>query len=126
MGQRAAGGTPELLHEAVIAELENLEGEVLTDLLSMYFDQAAGHVSELSSAIDRGETFTVSQTAHKLKGSSAVLGAAHVARVASKLEATAKAGDLTAADGLLDSLQSGLDETRQAFRSRPQRQASSL
>jgi HPt (histidine-containing phosphotransfer) domain-containing protein len=100
----------------VIAELESLEGVVLTDLLSLYFDEAAGHMSELRGAIGRGETLTVAQTAHKLKGSSRTLGATHVSHIASELEATAKAGDLDVADELLDRLRSGLDETWRAFR----------
>jgi PAS domain S-box-containing protein len=111
----AETGSEPLLHEAVIVGLEELDGDVLPGLVSLYFDEAASRVAELSGAIDRGETLTVSQTAHKLKGSSAALGATHVVRVASELEATARGGDLTVAGGLLDRLRSGLDETRNAF-----------
>jgi HPt (histidine-containing phosphotransfer) domain-containing protein len=110
--------TPALLDEAVIAELDNLEGVVLTDLVSLYFDEATERMSELSGAIGRGETLTVGQTAHKLKGSSSTLGAAQVSHLASELETTANAGDLTVADELLDRLRNGLDETRKAFRGR--------
>ena len=56
--------------------------------------------------------------AHKLKGSSGVLGVAKVSTVASELETAARAGDLTAADSLLDRLDTGLDEARQAFNGR--------
>jgi HPt (histidine-containing phosphotransfer) domain-containing protein len=109
---------PELLDEVVIAEIESLDGVALTNLLTLYFDEAARHVSELGAAIGRGEALTVGQRAHKLKGGSATIGAAHVSHIASELEATAKAADLTVADELLDRLRSGLDETRNAFRSR--------
>ncbi|MEA2427283.1 MAG: Hpt domain [Thermoleophilaceae bacterium] len=111
-------GRPELLGEAVIAEIEGLEGVVLSSLLSLYFDGAASDLTDISGAIGRGETLTVSRTAHKLKGGSSTIGAARVSHIASQLEASAKAGDLTVAHELLDSLRCGLDETREAFRSR--------
>jgi PAS domain S-box-containing protein len=111
-------GGSELLDEPVIADLENLHDEVLANLISLYVDQAAGYIAELSGAVGRGEPLTVAQTAHKLKGSSSTLGAAHVSRVASELEAAAKTGDLSAANELLDRLRSGLDETTEALHSR--------
>jgi CheY-like chemotaxis protein/HPt (histidine-containing phosphotransfer) domain-containing protein len=117
----AGAGRPRsqgLLHEAVIAGLEHLEGDVLTDLLAVYFDEAAGQISELSGAIGRGETLTVGQTAHKLGGSSGTLGAVRVSHIASELEATAKAGDLIAADDLLDRLRGAFEDTKEAFRTR--------
>lgn len=104
--------------EAVIAELESLEGDVLSDLLSLYFEEAAGQVSELSDAIGRGDAQAVGRTAHKLLGSSSTLGAAHVSRVVSELETAAKAGSLGAAGELVGRLRSALDDTRSAFRSR--------
>lgn len=109
---------PKLLDEAVIADLENLGGEVLTDLLSLYFDQATELVAELSGAVGDGQPITVGRTAHKLNGSSKTIGAACVSHIASELERTAKAGDLSAADKLLVRLRGGLAETRTAFRSR--------
>jgi HPt (histidine-containing phosphotransfer) domain-containing protein len=115
---REQGETPGLLDEVLIVELENLEGDVLTNLLPLYFDEAVGQVSELSGATARGEAPTVAQAAHKLRGGSSAIGAAHVSQIASELEATAAAGDLTTADELVEQLRSGLDETRKAFRSR--------
>ena len=109
---------PELLHEAVLAEIESLEGEVLKSLLPLYFEGAAERMTELSGAIGRGDTLTVGQTAHELNGSSGSLGASHVSHIASELEATANAGDLTVADELLDRLRSAIDDTKKAFRSR--------
>jgi HPt (histidine-containing phosphotransfer) domain-containing protein len=112
-------GSPELLHEAVIAGLlEHLEGDVLPDLLTLYFDEAAVQISELNGAVGRGETLTVSHTAHRLGGSSGTLGASRVSHIASELEAMAKAGDLTAADAVLDRLGSAFHDTKKAFRTR--------
>ena len=112
------GVQPEILDETVVAELENLDGNVLNGLVPQYFDQSADQILELRGAIDRGETVAVGQLAHKLKGSSGALGVASVSHVASELEVAAGAGDLTAADSLLDRLDTGLDEAKQAFHSR--------
>jgi len=72
-----AAGPAALLDEEVIAEL-GFDAEGLTELHSMYFDQAAEQVSELGAAIVRGETVAVARTAHQLKGASATIGAARV------------------------------------------------
>nr|MDQ3320729.1 Hpt domain-containing protein [Actinomycetota bacterium] len=111
----AGGGGGELLDEALVAELEQLGGEVLSNAVRVYADQGTGQLSELAIAIGRGETLTVAKAAHKLKGASRTLGATQLANIASELEATAKAGDLSAADELLDGLRSGLDETMKAL-----------
>ena len=79
---------------------------------------AANDVSELGAAVDRGEAPAVARVAHKLKGSSATLGATRASQIASELETTAQAGDLTAAGDLLEELRRALDETRTAFRDR--------
>jgi len=111
----AGGDGRELLDQALVAELEQLGGEVLSNAVRVYADQATGQLSELTIAIGRGETLTVAKAAHKLKGASRTLGATQLANIASELEATAKAGDLSAADELLDGLRSGLDETMKAL-----------
>jgi two-component system, sensor histidine kinase and response regulator len=107
-----------LLDDAVIADLENLDGDVLAGLLALYLDEAAGRLSELAGAVDRGDMPMVAQMAHTLRGNSSTLGAAHVARVTAELETTANAGDLTSAAGLLDTLRGALEDTSTAFRGR--------
>ena len=113
------GRGPEPLDEAVVGDLEKLVDAVaLTDLVSLFFEQTAGHIRELGDALDSGATLRVAHTAHQLCGSSSSLGAAHVAHIASGLAAAARAGDLTDARERLDQLRAGLDETREAFRRR--------
>ncbi|MBA3583571.1 MAG: response regulator, partial [Gemmatimonadetes bacterium] len=109
---------PELLQEAVIAEVMDLEGDVLSELVSLYFAEAAGHMAELGDAIARADTLAVGRAAHKLKGASGTLGAAYVSHLASELETAAKVGDLTGADDLVDRLGRGLEHTHEALRSR--------
>jgi HPt (histidine-containing phosphotransfer) domain-containing protein len=117
-GAARAGNGAQVLNEAVIAELEELGGNVLTSLLALYFDQAADHISELTGAVERGDAPDVVEIAHKLKGGSVTLGAVHVSRLASELEATARGGDLTDADDLIGKLRNGLGKTTAAFASR--------
>jgi HPt (histidine-containing phosphotransfer) domain-containing protein len=112
------GGASELLQETIVGELENLEGEVLTTLLSLFFDEAVGQISELRGAIGRGDALAVSQMAHKLRGGGSTLGALRVSDIAAELETRAAAGDLTLADELVDRLRNALDDTRAAFHSR--------
>jgi HPt (histidine-containing phosphotransfer) domain-containing protein len=114
----ARGGGPQVVDDAVVAELETLEGGVLADLVTLFFDEAPESLSELAGAVDRADMGAVARMAHTLRGNSATLGAARVARIASELETTAKAGDLTPAAGLLDALRGALEETRTAFHGR--------
>ena len=88
---------------------------MLAVLVALYFDEAAGHLSDLGGAVDRADKPMVAQMAHTLRGSSSTLGAAHVARIAAELEATANAGDLTSAAALLDTLRGALEDTSMAF-----------
>ena len=104
-----------LLDEAALAEVENLEGDLLGELLALYSSQAARLMSELSSAVGGGRVPAVRHAAHQLKGSSRTLGATRVGNIAAQLEAAALAGDLSLARELLGRLRSGLDETEQAL-----------
>jgi two-component system, sensor histidine kinase and response regulator len=117
-GAPARGAAPQILDEAVVVGLDSLELGMLSRLLALFLDQAGDDVAALSAALARGETVAIARTAHKLKGSSRTLGAAHVAQIASELEASAVAGDLSATDELIDRLRRGLNDTRQAFGSR--------
>ncbi|HEX5899250.1 MAG TPA: PAS domain S-box protein [Solirubrobacteraceae bacterium] len=117
-GRRDDGGSPRLLDDAVISDLENLDGDALNGLVALYFDEAAGHLSDLGGAVDRGDMALVAQMAHALRGNSSTLGAARVAHIAAELETTANAGDLSPAAGLLDTLRGALDDTGTAFRGR--------
>ena len=107
-----------MLDEAIVLELEALDGDVLGDLVALYFDDAAARAAALGDAVARADPDAVARMAHTLKGSSSTLGAAHVAHIASELEQAAKAGDLAPATALLDTLHLALEETRKAFRDR--------
>ena len=111
----------ELLNELVIADLEGLDGDILPELLALYFDQSAEHLGELDGAIASDDADSVRKTAHKLKGSSLTLGAVHVGEVAAELEMVAKAGGLSGADAMVVRLRDALGTTRAAFANRSER-----
>jgi PAS domain S-box-containing protein len=106
---------PALLDRAILAELGGLGPDLLADVVSLYFVEAARSVSELRHGIGIGDVVSVARAAHTLKGASATVGATHVAHLAATLELTARAGDLTEASAILDDLRRGLDETTEAF-----------
>jgi len=120
-GEAGAGDGDEasqLLHEAVVAELEALDGELFASLLSLYFDEAEEHMSVLRDAATKGDDLAVARRAHQLKGASATMGAALVTQIASELETAAKSGDLSCANALMDRLRSALAQTAAAYRTR--------
>lgn len=112
------GNDTELLDETIVAELETLAADGLNGLLRLYFDESATQLTELTGAVNRADTIAVGAAAHRIVGSSRALGASHVSHIASKLEATARVGDLTTADALIAQLTGALGDTREAFATR--------
>jgi CheY-like chemotaxis protein/HPt (histidine-containing phosphotransfer) domain-containing protein len=104
-----------LLDESVIAELESLDPGLLSSLLPPFFDEAADQLSALRRDVGHADAPAVAETAHKLKGSSASLGAARVSAIAAELETGAKRGELGDAGDLIDRLAAGLAGTREAL-----------
>jgi PAS domain S-box-containing protein len=116
--RRGARADPQVLDEAIVLELEALDGDVLADLVALYFDDAAERVANLAEAVAGADAGAVARMAHTLRGSSSTLGAAQVAHIASELEQAAKAGGLAPAGALLDALRGALESTRKAFHDR--------
>jgi len=59
--------TGELLDPATLAELRELHGDGLRDLLELYLDDVASQMPRLLTEIDHGETESVALSAHRLK-----------------------------------------------------------
>jgi PAS domain S-box-containing protein len=110
-----------LLDEKLIGELEAMDDAMLSNITSLYFEQVAGEMTLLGTAVDSGEVLTVSAVAHKLKGSSYTLGATRVAEILGELEDAARGGDMSGAAELMARLRGGLAETRSALENRPPR-----
>ncbi len=107
----------ELLDEHVLDDLTELGGPVLAKLLSAYTGEAENDLAQLERAVRRGDMTAAGDTAHRLKGTSATVGAARVAQIASEVEVAA-AGDSAGARELLDALRGAFDDTAQAMRGR--------
>jgi CheY-like chemotaxis protein len=108
--------TGSVLDEATIRELQETAGNLLADLLALYFEDAAASVGLIAAALGAGDAPCVARTAHKLKGGSLAVGAALVASIASELEARAQGGDLSDAARLLAKLEDALRESDTAFK----------
>jgi HPt (histidine-containing phosphotransfer) domain-containing protein len=75
----------------------------------------------LGTAFDSGEALTVSEVAHKLRGSSYTLGATRVAEILGEIEDAARGGDMSGGAELMARLRGGLAETESALANRPRR-----
>jgi signal transduction histidine kinase/CheY-like chemotaxis protein/HPt (histidine-containing phosphotransfer) domain-containing protein len=106
----------ELLDPATLAELRQLHGDGLRDLLELYLDDVASQMPRLLSEIDRGETESVALSAHRLKGSSLAVGALRVGVIAAELEIRAKAGERDSAVTLVRSLERAVADTGAALK----------
>ncbi len=90
--------------------LDWLGGDVdaFTELLTFFLDEATGYLDDLAAAIASGDTCTVDQIAHKMKGAAADMGAFQVQQSAFVLERMGEAADLTDAQPALETLRAEL------------------
>ena len=90
----ADGAAP--LDPVMVAELQEQERDdpgTLGELVEIYVRTGSPAVAALSERLREGNLREVSRIAHKLKGSSAVMGAAPLADLCQALESRAEAGD---------------------------------
>jgi CheY-like chemotaxis protein/HPt (histidine-containing phosphotransfer) domain-containing protein len=80
-------------------------GELLQRAVLTYFTSATQLIDTLGSAVPKDDAETIEQAAHRLKSSSAMLGADSLADVCRQLEACARSGSLAEAPALLAELQ---------------------
>lgn len=116
--QTPATAEPNVLDEAVLAELEDLGEDLLAEIITIFFDAAPGQILAIDRAVERGEIATVVQVAHAVKGASVSVGASRVSGIAAELELMAQAGGLDGAPSLLARLRFSLQEASEALRRR--------
>lgn len=97
--------------EAVEAlrSLDDGEGELLTEILGLYRDDAPGLVSRAREAIDAGNAKNMRAAAHTLKGSSANVGAKRLSSLCAQLQELGDGGTVEGGSDLLDEIGKELD-----------------
>jgi CheY-like chemotaxis protein/HPt (histidine-containing phosphotransfer) domain-containing protein len=90
--------------------LARVEGmiDVLADMASLFLDEQTSLVQTMTDAFAAGDSQTVADTAHRLKGSAGLLGATGTFIAARDLDDLAKAGDMQSAQPAWETLQSEL------------------
>ncbi|OFV89333.1 MAG: hypothetical protein A3J75_01305 [Acidobacteria bacterium RBG_16_68_9] len=92
------------LDDEVLAMLRELPGEeddsLLNELIDLYVHDVPPRLDEIRRAVGAGDAKTVTFVAHSLKGSSANIGAPHMADLCSQLEQQGRAGSLEGAEAL--------------------------
>lgn len=91
--------------------------EFMKELVDLFLEDAAERLRELEAAVSAGDADSLGKCAHKLKGSSANVGADHMSHLARSLEDQARSANLTNARSLVDQIAEQLSEVGPRFQS---------
>ena len=120
-------GPEELLDRSIVASLRSQRiapGLPLLDkLVDLYVADAPGQIEGLREAATRGAAVELAATAHRLTGSSGVIGARTIGALASKIELLARASDMRTAVPIVADLEQAWPATRDALLEAAQRGA---
>jgi signal transduction histidine kinase/AmiR/NasT family two-component response regulator/HPt (histidine-containing phosphotransfer) domain-containing protein len=92
---------------------------LLSDMAEMFIEDAPKMLDAIYQAIDSRDSRQLEQTAHRLKGSAGIFGAAKCWELLRHLEEIGRAGDLANARDLFTQLQGELDRLLLALRALP-------
>ncbi len=84
------------------AGLKQMDQEVLDIIAQAFLDQWPIDIEKIRSALQQGEMQTLLHTAHALKGTTAMFGAAPASALAARMESAAAAGNAAAIAPLLE------------------------
>ncbi|MBS1189317.1 MAG: hypothetical protein H6R10_1109 [Rhodocyclaceae bacterium] len=98
----AAAGEP--LDSAVLMQLREALGDAVGAAIRPFLEDMPGYLLELEAAVSNGNSATLRQVAHIIKGAAGNLGANTIASVAKELELHAEAGALTGTGDLVTRL----------------------
>jgi len=109
------------LDPGVIERLRQLtppgEPDVLAGVLGMFLDEVPRRIERLRIALAAGDIVEVGRSAHSLKGSAGNIGAKGLHDICSRLDAQARAGDLTGAGTLVDEIGAEFGKVESAIHS---------
>lgn len=104
-----ADGVPEGFDAEVVAGLRRMQKpgqpDVIAELLDILLSLLPVQLAEMRKAVAEGQAETLRRAAHRLRGSSAGLGAKSIAAVCEKLEDQGQRGSLKGAPDLLRELE---------------------
>jgi len=92
-----------------IREAAGDDPEFIQELMDLYLEDAAERIQELRAALRAGAAAELMRAAHKLKGSSANVGANGVSQCAKTLEEKGRSGDLDGANDLVAQAETDLE-----------------
>jgi HPt (histidine-containing phosphotransfer) domain-containing protein len=109
------------IDHSVLAGLRKIQQKSKSDflerLIEVFLSEVPSKLAALREGATRGEAQDLEQRAHNLKGSSASLGALHMASICGELEALGQSGDLKSVPDLLAQLNAEFDRVREALSS---------
>lgn len=106
----------DIFQPEALAELRNMGKQLGRDLhsntLGMFLKQAPEQITEMRSAMHKGDTDTVQRIAHNLKSTSAFLGASALSERSASLEAACTADDQSNDVALIDAIAAAFEAVR--------------
>lgn len=81
----------------------------LKDLIPQFLENRKKDVISLDGQVQASDALAISQLAHKIKGSSASYGFAHLSKLAAELEVAAKANDMSIIRQIFPEVKNHLD-----------------
>jgi HPt (histidine-containing phosphotransfer) domain-containing protein len=108
-----------VIDASVIAELRGLESsadpDFLNRLIDLFTEETPRRLEAVREAAESANAWALGQEAHRLKGSSAHLGARRMAALCEILEEQGRAGSISGAPALLNVLREEFDRVREAL-----------
>jgi two-component system, sensor histidine kinase and response regulator len=119
-GAQSQQGTPiddfGIDRAALAALQEDVGGAAaLARIVRLFLEQLDPQAAQIAQAASAGEHETLARTAHRMKSSSATLGATTLAEALEELETAAGNGDAAACDRLASTLAAAVQRARAAF-----------
>lgn len=84
---------------AIETLVEDIGVEDVIELLDVYLDDAPQQLRTLLAALEACDVQGVASAAHRMKSTSAIVGATRLAEISRELEERARAGDLSGMEG---------------------------
>lgn len=98
-----------------VEEATGGDHEFMRELVDLFLEDAAERLRELERAMSSQDIDQLGKCAHKLKGSSANVGADHMSHLAKTLEEKAKQSDLSEAPELIERIAEQLAQVGPRF-----------